>query len=140
MKTKAKKKPAAKVKKPAAGKKKQKKNVVSKNTKAKKEMPTRFPFWARLKISKKRTTLVIDKEDIIDKKTKKKEAGFVHREATHTGKKEYEKIYPNPDRADPKPMYLKRPTKLPQRMFEPHNKELEMPEHLKEKYEKNNKA
>lgn len=140
MKTKAKKKPAAKVKKPAAGKKKQKKNVVSKNTKAKKEMPTRFPFWARLKISKKRTTLVIDKEDIIDKKTKKKEAGFVHREATHTEKKEYEKIYPNPDRADPKPMYLKRPTKLPQRMFEPHNKELEMPEHLKEKYEKNNKA
>lgn len=103
-----------------------------------KAFPEKFPFWARLKISKKRTTLVIDKEDVVDKKTKKQEPGFVHREATHTARKDYEKIDPNPDKADPDPMYLKRPSKLPQRMFEPHNKNLDMPEHLKEKYKNNN--
>lgn len=103
-----------------------------------KEFPDKFPFWARLKISKKRTTLVIDEEQIIDKKTKKVEDAFVHREATHTEKKDYEKIEPNPDPTDTKPMYLKRPSKLPKRMFEPHNKKLNMPEHLIELYDKNN--
>lgn len=91
-----------------------------------------------MKISKKRTTLVIDQEEAIDKKSKKLEKMFVHREATHTYRKDYEEISPNPDSTDEKPMYLKRPTKKPKRMFEPHNKNLSMPEHLKEKYSKNN--
>lgn len=103
-----------------------------------KQFPNKFPFWARLKISKKRTTLVIDEELLLDKKSKKEESSFVHREATHTAKKDYEKVFPNPDRTDKRPMYLKRPSKLPKRMFEPHNKQLDMPQHLKERYEKNN--
>ena len=111
--------------------------------KSPKTFPKKFPFWARLKISKKRTTLVIDEEEAYNKKKKRMEAGFVHREAIHpneTGSnvKGYEKIEPNPDPNDKKPMYLKRPSKLPQRMFEPHNKDLNMPEHLKERYDKNN--
>lgn len=105
----------------------------------KKSFPNMFPFWARLKISKKRTTLVIDEEIFKDKKTNKEEDGFVHREATHSFRKDYEKIDPNPDRDDSEPMYLKRPTKLPKRLFEPHNKNLDMPEHLKSKYKNNNK-
>lgn len=117
---------------------KQKNKKPSKNTANKKTFPDKFPFWARLKISKKRTTLVIDEEDIIDKKTKRKESGFVHREATHTNKKDYEEIKPNPDKTDKKPMYLKRPSKMPKRMFEPHNKDLDMPKHLRERYDKNN--
>lgn len=108
-------------------------------SKKKKEFPKTFPFWARLKISKKRTTLVIDEERIVDKKSKKLEDGFVHREATHTNKKDFEKINPNPDKTDSKPMYLKRPTKLPKRLFEPHNKDLDMPQNLKDRYSKNNK-
>ena len=36
-----------------------------------KDFPNEFPFWARLKIGKKRTTLVIDEEKVINKKTKK---------------------------------------------------------------------
>lgn len=109
------------------------------NKQKKKEFPKTFPFWARLKISKKRTTLVIDEERIVDKKSKKLEDGFVHREATHTYKKDFEKINPNPDKTDSKPMYLKRPTKLPKRLFEPHNKDLDMPQNLKDRYGKNNK-
>lgn len=92
-----------------------------------------------MKISKKRTTLVIDEEIFKDKKTNKEEDGFVHREATHSFRKDYEKIEPNPDKDDSKPMYLKRPSKLPKRLFEPHNKNIDMPEHLKNKYKKNNK-
>lgn len=107
--------------------------------KKKKEFPSTFPFWARLKISKKRTTLVIDEEQIIDKKSKKTEDGFVHREVTHTYKQEFEELNPNPDKTDNRPMYLKRPTKLPKRLFEPHNKELDMPQSLKDRYDKNNK-
>ena len=107
--------------------------------KTKKEFPSKFPFWARLKISKKRTTLVIDEADALNKKTKKVEAGFVHREATHTKKSEYEELKPNPDSTDKEPMYLKRPKKLPKKMFEPHNKKLAMPKHLQERYEKNNR-
>ena len=105
----------------------------------KKTFPEKFPFWARLKISKDRTTLVIDEKDVINKKTKKLESGFVHRESTHTKKKDYEEINPNPDKSDPNPMYLKRPEELPKRLFKPHNKELDMPEHLQKRYEKNNK-
>lgn len=106
--------------------------------KGKKEFPKKFPFWARLKISKKRTTLVIDEEKYLDRKTNKIEDGFVNREATHTYRKDYEKITPNPDPDDSEPMYLKRPTKKPKRMFEPHNKTLNMPKHLKDRYDKNN--
>ena len=105
----------------------------------KNEFPNEFPFWARLKIGKKRTTLVIDEEKVINKKTKKIEDGFVDREAIHSFRKDYERIYPNPDTSDKEPMYLKRPTKKPKRLFEPHNKNLVMPDFLKERYSKNNK-
>lgn len=64
-----------------------------------------YPFWARFRKNKNRTTLVIDDEDYVDKK-KKTEPGFVHREATHTYRKDYEKIDPNPDVNDKEPMYL----------------------------------
>lgn len=105
----------------------------------KKDFPSEFPFWARLKIDKKRTALIIDEALALNKKTKKLEAGFVNREATHTYKKEYERIFPNPDPDDKEPMYLRRPTKKPKRLFEPHNKNLIMPKNLKERYSKNNK-
>lgn len=102
--------------------------------------PNAFPFWARLKISKRRITLVIDESDAINKKTKKTEPGFVHREATHSYKKgDVEEVVPNPDKTDSRPMYLKRPRKLPKYFFLPHNKDLDMPEYLKERYSKNNK-
>ncbi len=102
------------------------------------EFPSEFPFWARLKIGKKRTTLVIDEDIAFNKKKNKFEEGFVNREATHTYKKEYEEIFPNPDPNDDSPMYLRRPTKKPKRLFEPHNKKLDMPQHLKDRYSKNN--
>lgn len=114
----------------------QSKGAVKKTSKVKKEFPSKFPFWARLKISKQRTTLVIDEEPVINKKTKKEEDGFVHREATHTKKDDYEEIKPNPDRTDSEPMYLKRPRKLPKRMFEPHNKNMDIPDDLKKRYSK----
>lgn len=101
--------------------------------------PKTFPFWARLKIGKKRTTLVIDEDKAFNKKTKKFEDGFVDREATHSYRKDYEEISPNPDPDDSEPMYLKRPTKKPKRLFEPHNKNLNMPQNLKDRYEKNNR-
>ena len=105
--------------------------------KERRKFPLKFPFWARLKISKNRTTLVIDDEAYFDKKKKKVSNNFVHREATHTYKKDYEEIKPNPDSTDNSPMYLKRPRKHPQYLFKTHNKKLTMPEHLKEKYSKN---
>lgn len=114
--------------------------VVTVSNKAKpKEFPSTFPFWARFKPNKNRTTLVIKDFEVIDKNTNKSKEYFVHREATHTNKNEYEKISPNPDKSDPEPMYLKRPAKKPKKMFAPHNKELTMPEDLKKRYEKYNK-
>jgi len=108
--------------------------------KNKKEFPTEFPFWARLKISKNRTTLVIDEEKVINKKNKKIEDGFVHREATKQYHKGFEVILPNPDKDKrPNPMYLKSPRKIPKDMVKVHNKELEMPQFLKDRYSKNNK-
>lgn len=104
----------------------------------KKQFPEKFPFWARLKISKRRTTLVIDEDKAYDKQKQELVDGYVHREATHTEKSEFEKIDPNPDKSDLLPMYLKRPRKLPKRLFEPHNKNLDMPEYLRERYDKNN--
>ena len=104
----------------------------------KKELPKKFPFWARFRMSKQRTTLVIDETPVINKKTNRTEDGYVHREATHTAKRDYEKIEPNPDKDDPEPMYLKRPRKHPKKLFEPHNKALDMPEHLRKRYDKNN--
>lgn len=106
--------------------------------KNKNKFPDEFPFWARLKIAKKRTALVIDEEFSYNKKTKKKEDMFVHRETTHSYKKDFEKIFPNPDVLDKKPMYLKRPKKKPKRLFEPHNKKLNMPKELIDRYNKNN--
>ena len=49
------------------------------------------------------------------------------------------KIEPNPDPTDNDPMYLKRPKKTPKWLFQPHNKELNIPDHLRERYEKSNK-
>ena len=102
--------------------------------------PDKFPFWARLKIAKERTTLVID-EDLAKDKSKggKLVDGYVHREATHENKRgDNEEVYPNPDENDSKPMYLKRPKKTPKRLFEPHNKKLKMPDFLRRRYDKNN--
>lgn len=104
---------------------------------SKKQFPDKFPFWARLKISKNRTTLVIDESPAYDKQKHKMADGFVHREATHT-QGHGEPITPNPDKDDPEPMYLRSPRKLPQRMFSPHNKNLDMPEDLRQRYDKNN--
>ena len=101
------------------------------------KFPSEFPFWARLKIYKNRTTLVIDEERGLTNRTQKEEDLFVHREATHT-KGHGEPIVPNPDKIDPKPMYLKPPSKLPKRLFKPHNKTLDMPEKLRQRYEQNN--
>lgn len=106
----------------------------------------RFPFWARLRIEKNRTTLVIDEEKSLNKKTNKIEDQFVHREATspnddETRNKKYERISPNPDKDKAKEgidMLLKSPRKLPKDKFKMHNKDLDMPKHLKDKYEKNN--
>ena len=36
-------------------------------------------------------------------------------------------------------MYLKRPTKHPKELFSPHNKKLDIPKHLIDWYDKNNK-
>ena len=106
--------------------------------------PTKFPFWARLKIEKRRTTLVIDETIEANKKTQKVEEHFVHREVIHpkgdgSNVKGYELIKPNPDPLDEKDMYLKPPKKLPKRLIKPHNRVLNMPYSLKERYEKNNK-
>lgn len=108
-------------------------------SKKKDDFPSEFPFWARLKICKNRTTLVIDEEIVKNKNTEKMEKGFVHREATSKYHKGFEEILPNPDREKrPEPLYLKSPTKLPQRLFKTHNKKLDMPKHLKDRYSKNN--
>ena len=112
--------------------------------KKQKEFPDKFPFWARLKIEKRRTTLVIDETVEANKKTQKVEEHFVHREVIHpkgdgTNVKGYELIKPNPDPLDEKDMYLKSPKKLPKRLIKPHNRVLNMPRSLKERYEKNNK-
>ncbi len=120
--------------------KKAPKSVPSKPQKNKQDFPDEFPFWGRLKIGKKRTTLIIDEEIVINKKNKKLEDGFVHREATSQYHKGFEEILPNPDKdRRPNPMYLKSPRKLPKRLLETHNKNLDMPKHLKDKYSKNNK-
>ena len=115
------------------------KKMKKKKAQNKKEtFPSKFPFWARLKISKNRTTLVIDEDIAYNKKKKKYEDGFVHREATHSYKKDYEEVKPNPDRKDSKPMYLKKPAKHPKVLFSLHNKSLLMPKSLIDRYSKNN--
>lgn len=106
-------------------------------TEPKSVMPKLFPFWARLKISKRRTTLVIDEAPAKDEK-KNTVPGYVHREATSVQHKGLEEINPNPDKSKKKPMYLKAARKLPKRLFEPHNKRLDMPEKLRKRYEGNN--
>ena len=106
---------------------------------AKKTFPDKFPFWARLKIGKNRTTLVIDEDKAYNKQKKQYEDGYVHREATHTYNKDYLQIRPNPDKEDNGDMYLKRPQKKPKRLFKPHEKDLDMPDYLREMYDKNNK-
>lgn len=126
-------------KKPLAKQQNIKKAPTKQGAKSDKIFPEKFPFWARLKISKRRTTLVIDEVEAFDKQKQKNVEGFMHREATHTYKKEFEEVKPNPDKDDKKSMYLKKPSKLPKNMFEPHNKKLDMPEDLQKKYDKNNK-
>ena len=111
----------------------------------KKEFPDKFPFWARFKPNKNRTTLVIDEEQVKRKNSDTVDDCFVHREAIHCDDDnkyvlsgDYEKVFPNPDISDNSPMYLKRPHKHPNRMFAPHNKNLILPENLRQRYEKNN--
>ena len=122
--------------------------VISDNKKTTKKslnknsFPNEFPFWARLKISKNRSTLVIDEDLAYDKKKKKTVPGFVHREAVSPNKKgnsDYEEIFPNPEKGKNIPMYLKRPKKTPKELFKPHNKNFDMPISLKQRYQKNNK-
>ena len=110
------------------------------NSSSKKQtsFPTKFPFWARLKFGKKRTTLVIDEDKAFDKQKKKTVDGFVHREATSVKHKDYEEISPNPDKSKKAPMYLKRPKRTPKHLFENHNKDLDMPNSLKKRYGSNN--
>lgn len=103
-----------------------------------KKFSDRFPFWARLKISKSRTTLVIDEDTVWDKQRHRDVEGYVHREATSRQHNGFEEIKPNPDKDKDKSMFLKPPRKLPKRLFSPHNKNLDMPEYLKERYDKNN--
>ena len=107
--------------------------------KNKKEFPTKFPFWARYIKNKNRTTLVIDEERVKCKNSDKYEDCYVHRESTHSYRKDFEKIDPNPDKDDKRPMYLKRPTKKSKNLFIVHNKKLYMPQHLIDRYNKNNK-
>ena len=64
---------------------------------------------------------------------------FVHRETTSQYHKGFEEIKPNPDKTKKDPMYLKSPRKIPKVLIKPHNKKLDMPQHLKDKYSKNNK-
>lgn len=114
---------------------------INKNTTSKKSptlFPNRFPFWARLKFGKKRTTLVIDEDTAYDKQKKKMVEGFVHRESTSVKHKDYEEISPNPDKDKKGSMFLKRPKKTPKHLFEPHNKTLDMPNSLIERYKNNN--
>ena len=103
------------------------------------KFPKKFPFWAKLKIGKNRTTLVIDEDLAFNKKSKRFEEWVVNWKATHSYRKDYEEIKSNPDKTDKKPMYLRRPTKKPKRLFEPYNKKMEMPQYLKDRYGKNNK-
>ena len=49
----------------------------------KKEFPDKFPFWARFKPNKNRTTLVIDEEQVKRKNSDTVDDCFVHREAIH---------------------------------------------------------
>lgn len=119
-------------------------NIVrKKGEKYREQFPSKYPFWARLKIGKRRTTLVIDDEIIPDKnKRGKRVNGFVHREATSVYHKGFETISPNPDKDRAKRgenMYLKSPRKLPQILIKPHEKELSMPADLKKRYKKNNR-
>ena len=98
----------------------------------------RFPFWAKLKMGGKHPTLVIDEAEAMDKSKQRLVPGFVHREVTHTKNKNHEEIIPNPDPTDPDPMYLKRPDKKPKRLFTALGKNWEIPQHLQQRYEKNN--
>ena len=120
-------------------KKRQNKKQARVIKKKKVTFPKKFPFWARLKIEKNRSTLVIDEAPAFNTKKKRMEDGFVHREATSKPGKGRELLTPNPLGDFEKEMYLKRPKTLPQRLFKPHSKQFAVPKHLRERYEKNNK-
>ncbi|MCM1131251.1 MAG: hypothetical protein NC310_05500 [Roseburia sp.] len=120
-------------------KKKEKKSTEVSKKNQEEEKNHLFPFWGRLKFGKRRPTLVIDEEEVVHKKTKKKVPGYVHRETTHNKDKGYEEIKPNPDKTDPEPMYLKGARKTPKSLIKPLEEDFDMPEHLKKRYSKNNK-
>lgn len=119
--------------------KKKNKNSIEVKEKETEEKKHLFPFWGRLKIGKKRPTLVIDEEEVVHKKTKQKVPGYVHRETTHNKDKGYEEVKPNPDKPDSEPMYLKGARKIPQSLVKPLKEDFDMPEHLKKRYSKNNR-
>ena len=58
------------------------KTNVENSNEYRKRFPEKFPFWARLKINKNRTTLVIDSTEVLDRKNNIV-PGFVHRESIH---------------------------------------------------------
>jgi len=51
---------------------KKKEKTKTNNAESQKERTWHFPFWGRMKINKKRTTLVIDETPAINKKLTKK--------------------------------------------------------------------
>lgn len=109
------------------------------------EEKTKFPFWGKVKFKKERPTLVIDEEDnVFDKKKNKNISMFVHREVKHSNEdgsnvKGLEQIVPNPNKNDKRAMYLKRPSKIAKKMIVPLGSNWSIPDHLVEKYSKNNK-
>ena len=118
--------------------KKNNSNKANKTINNKFEDVRQFPFWAKLKIEKHRPTLVIDETKKASKRSGKEEDCFVHREVTHTSNKNNEKIEPNPNRNDSRPMYLKRPRVLPKRLFTKYEKKMSVPQYLVDRYKKNN--
>ena len=116
-----------------------KQNIKNINFKKYEYKYTNFPFWAKIRFDKERPTLVIDEDLAFDKRKKKLVPGFVHREATHSYKKGYEKIEPNPYPKDPNPMYLKKVRKTPKSFFVLEKRKIKIPKYLKEKYSKQHK-
>ncbi len=100
----------------------------------------KYPFWAKMVIGGDHPSLIIDSCIAKDKrKNNKLVPGFLYRESTHSNGNGYEKIYPNPDPTDFRPMYLKRPQKKPKTLFVAWKKKMNMPQGLIDRYNKNNR-
>ena len=87
--------------------------------------------------------MIDEEKEVWNSQKKRFEEGFVHREVIHpdddfSNVKGYEKVEPNPDPKDSKPMFLKSPSKKPKILFKPHEKNWIIPQYLVDKYDKNN--